>query len=190
MEAGDTLLLKFPLPAEAIVLQAAILRLGADVTDGTIVEAVTIPWRLILEEFRRTPNLMYEIEPRKMEELIAGAYKEAKFDEVILTPRSGDLGRDIIATRRGSLQVRIFDQVKRYGPNHLVTAEEVRAAIGVLSSDRNMTKAIVTTTSDFAPKIATDPTIAPFVPYRLELRNGEGLLADIIKLLSGQLDLS
>jgi len=34
---------------------------------------------------------------RHWEEMIAAAFHEAKFDEVILTPQSGDHGRDVIA---------------------------------------------------------------------------------------------
>jgi hypothetical protein len=64
---------------------------------------------------------------RKLEEMIAAAYDKAGFDEVILTPRSGDLGRDIIASRKDWGRVRFIDQVKAYKPGHLVTAEEVRA---------------------------------------------------------------
>jgi len=46
------------------------------------------------------------------EEIIAGAYKKAGFDEVTLTPRSGDLGRDVIAIKKGLGSVRVIDQVK------------------------------------------------------------------------------
>jgi len=32
--------------------------------------------------------------------MIAGVYKESGFDEVTLTPRSGDFGRDVIAIKK------------------------------------------------------------------------------------------
>ena len=41
----------------------------------------------------------FEISSEKMEEIVAGAFDKAGFDEVILTPRSGDYGRDVIAIR-------------------------------------------------------------------------------------------
>src|ERR1017187_8877794 len=104
--------------------------------------------------------------------MIAAAFDEAGYDEVILTPRSGDFGRDVIAVRKGVGCVRIIDSVKAYSPGHLVTHDDVRALAGVLYGDPKATKGIVTTTSDFAPKIATDPYISPLMPYRLELMNG------------------
>jgi len=36
-------------------------------------------------------------------------------------------------------------------------------------------KGIITTTSAFAPKIRTDPSVAPSLPYRLDLMDGEQL---------------
>jgi len=59
---------------------------------------------------------------------------------------------------------------------HLVTANDVRALLGVLSGEQNTSKGIVTTTSDFGPRIYSDPFIKPFMPYRLELINGTALL--------------
>jgi restriction system protein len=48
--------------------------------------------------------------------------------------------------------------------------------MGVLSSDRNASKGVISTTSDFAPKLADDPFIKPLLPHRIELVNGEQLL--------------
>src|SRR6266446_3923140 len=106
------------------------------------------------------------------------------YDEVILTPRSGDRGRDVIAIKRGVGCIRIIDSVKAYKPSHLVRHDDVRALAGVLHGDLKASKGIVTTTSDFAPGIATDPYLAPLMPFRLELMNGERLkkwLSDLSK---------
>ena len=54
----------------------------------------------------------------KWEEMIAGAYSRAGFDEVILTPRSGDYGRDVIAIRKGIGCIKIIGSVKAYKPGH------------------------------------------------------------------------
>lgn len=120
---------------------------------------------------------MHQLTASQWEELIAASYDKAGYDEVILTPRSGDYGRDVIATKRGWGCVRIVDQVKAFKPGHLVTANDVRALIGVMVSDQRATKGVVSTTSAFAPRIETDPFIAPHVPYRLELVDGPQLLA-------------
>jgi restriction system protein len=78
--------------------------------------------------------------------------------------------------------------VKAYNRNNLVRHDDVRALLGVLSGEHNASKAIFTTTSDFAPKIKSDPFIAPFLPTRLELMNGEELrawLAHLAEMDSG-----
>ena len=87
-----------------------------------------------------------------------------------LTPRSGDHGRDVIAIKRGLGSVRIIDQVKAYKPGHWVTANDVRALVGVVAGD-GASKGFLTTTSDFAPRLRTgkDPLVAKFIPAQLEL---------------------
>ena len=127
--------------------------------------------------------MAFQIPTDKWEEIVAGAYKKAGFDEVILTPRSGDLGRDVIAIKKGIGEVRIIDQVKAYKPGHLVTANDVRALIGVLPFD-GASKGFLTTTSDFAPRIKEDPLITPYIPWRLELINGPTLIKRLKDLAS------
>jgi len=113
--------------------------------------------------------------------MIAGAYERAGFDEVTLTPQSGDLGRDVIAVKHGIGTIRIIDQVKAYQPGHLVTADDVRALLGVLVADR-ASKGFLTTTSDFAPKLRDDILLRPYIPAQLELINGTALLARLKEL--------
>lgn len=116
-----------------------------------------------------------------MEEIVAAAYDKEGFDEVILTPRSGDYGRDVIAIKKGVVSLKFIDQVKRYKPGHIVKADEVRALIGVLNSELDATKAFFTTTSAFAPKIEEDKFIKPYLPYRLELVDREKLIARLLR---------
>lgn len=157
-----------------ILLQAVVIP-GEDTDEGQIIQAVAIPWFKIVELMQRDPSVMYRLDWRKWEELIAGAYKMEGF-EVVLTPRSNDKGRDIIASSKGFGSIRYFDQVKAYQPGHLVTANDVRAMVGVLTLEGNVSKAIVTTTSEFAPGVSTDPDIQRLVPYRLELKSRAALL--------------
>lgn len=130
----------------------------------------------IVRLLQQNPAAAYEIDPRKWEEIIAGAYDRAGFDEVILTPRSSDKGRDVVATRRGVGSIRIFDQVKAYKPGHVVTAEEVRAMLGVITGAQNVSKGVITTTSTFAPRLEADEYIRPYIPFRLELKPRHVLL--------------
>jgi len=162
--------------AQAGLLLQAVIVPGKNTSDGRIIESVAPAWLEIARLMQRDPSAIYQIDDRKWEEIIAGAYKKAGFEEVILTPRSGDFGRDVIAVKYGLCTVRVVDQVKAYKPDHLVTANDVRALVGVLLSDRAATHGLVTTTSDFAPRVRDDPSIQPHLPYRLQLINGPELV--------------
>lgn len=145
------------------------------VTEGILVKSISVLWARMVEELSLDWTKAYQIPPHIWEEIIAGAFKKAGFEEVILTPRSRDHGRDVLATSRGVGCVKIIGSVKAYAPNHLVKHDHVRALLGVLSGEQNASKGIVATTSDFAPLLASDPYIKPFLPTRLELLNGEQL---------------
>jgi restriction system protein len=156
-------------PPPGLTLKA-LLDFGGNTDHGLLVRAVAVPWFEIMKMLQQDPAGVYQIDWRKWEEIIAGAYARAGFDEVILTPRSGDGGKDVIATKKGVGSIRIFDQVRAYKPPHLVSADEVRAMLGVITGHQNVSKGVITTTSEFAPRISDDPAIAPFIPYRLELK--------------------
>jgi restriction system protein len=132
----------------------------------------------IYREIERDPDFLIQFvkHPRFFEEFIAGAYIRAGWDEVILTPRSNDGGRDVIASKRGFGAIRFLEQAKAYSPGHLVTHDDVRASLGVLSADLNASKCLITTTSDFQPTVATSEQFRPFIPNRLELKNGKATL--------------
>jgi restriction system protein len=169
----------------ALLLQTVIVP-GPRVPEGKLIEAVAAPWFDIIALLSKDPSIAYQISPEKWEEVVAGAYRKAGFDKVTLTPRSGDYGRDVIAIKHGLGSVRVIDQVKAFKPPHLVTADDVRALIGVLHGDR-ASKGFLTTTTDFAPKIKTDPLIVPFMPAQLELIDGKTLLARLEELSRGKI---
>jgi restriction system protein len=136
----------------------------------------------VFNEMRRDPNFMYEIPPERFEELIAGAYDLAGY-KTVLTPRSGDLGRDVIATRSDGVTVRILDQAKRYGPGQEVSYEAIRALLFVLDAD-HASKGFLTTTAAFPPNLMKDRLIAPLIGSRLELVPGTELVARLDGLSS------
>lgn len=162
------------------LLQAVVIVRGDATSEGELIRGVTVPWFEVIEALERDEQFLYKIHWRTLEELIAGAYERAGWDEVILTPRSGDLGRDVIATKAGIGSIRIFDQVKAFAPNHKVTANDVRALLGVLTVQTNVSKGIITTTSGFAPGIFEEAE--KFMPYRLELKDGPALKKWLIEL--------
>lgn len=168
-----------------VLLQAVVVDLGDKTNEGQLIQGVAIPWFEIIRELERDPDFLFKIHPRKLEEIIAGAYEREGFPEVILTPQSGDRGRDVIATKPGIVCIRIIDQVKAYRRDRRVTADQVCSVLGVLQRDRNVSKGVVTTTSHFAPGIYRDADLMAFVPYRLELKDGPQLVQWLKSLLPG-----
>ena len=81
----------------------------------------------------------------------------------------------MIAIKKGYGSIRSVESVKKYKPGNEVTADDVRA-LGFLLSDPRNSKGIVSTTWKFAPKIEEDPLTKQYIPYRLELVDGEKLI--------------
>jgi restriction system protein len=161
----------------------ALLEFSSEVEEGRVIASVTAGWRKILELIATDPQAIYQFDGFKWEEILAGAYEASGlFDQVILTPRSGDRGRDVIATKHGQFSLRIVDQVKAYRPGHIVTADEVRSMLGVVLSQRNVTKGLMTTTSAFAPRLFDDVDLKAHIPYRLELRGRDDLIKWLAEL--------
>jgi restriction system protein len=83
---------------------------------------------------------------------------------------------------RGRGAIKIIGSVKAYKPGNLVRYDDVRALMGVLGSDLNASKGIITTTSGFPPRISEDKFIAPLLSTRLQLMDGPELLSWLIEL--------
>jgi restriction system protein len=158
-------------PKASVTLSSLIIP-DEKTAEGVLVRSASTLWSEIVSQLGSDWSLAYNIPSDRWEEIIAGAFKKANYDEVTLTPRSGDHGRDVIAIKRGFGCVKIIGSVKAYAPGNLVPYDHVRALLGVMSGEQNTSKGIVTTTSDFPPKISDDPFIKPFLPTRLELVNG------------------
>jgi restriction system protein len=152
------------------------------VSEGVLIRSTSEIWLEIVRLIGSDWTQAYHLPPERWEELIAGAFKKEKYDEVILTPRSGDHGRDVIAIRHGIGTVKILGSVKAYGPRHLVSYDDIRALYGVVAADRAASKGIIATTSDFPPRVGADPFIGPLIPTRLELLNGAQLQTWLLKL--------
>ncbi|MFZ1220084.1 MAG: restriction endonuclease [Chthoniobacterales bacterium] len=168
-------------PEAALLVQGVVQPYGST-SEGELIRALVIPWRTIVERLKKDWSEAFRIPPRLWEEMIAAAFEQDGYDEVILTPRSRDRGRDVIAMKNGVGCIRIIDSVKAYAAHHLVGHDDVRALAGVLFGDPKASKGIVTTTSDFAPGIRTDPYLSPLIPYRLELMNGPTLKEWLFKV--------
>ena len=171
---------------------AAVAERGPSQEDpGTLIEVVRAPWSKLIDYLVRNPAALHELDPRLFETLVAGALQDYGYEDVILTPRSGDEGVDVIALRHGPFPIRMVVQAKRYRPDRRVKAAEVRELLHVLDADRKATSALFTTTSSFAPGVPTDRTIAPYLtkpgePGRLNLMDGVQLVELLASLSEGR----
>src|SRR5262245_50511318 len=91
----------------AIIPDKGLVIVERNLAEGQLIRSVSTIWMQIAQQLASDWSLAYRLKPEQWEELIAGAYKLEGFHEVIHTPRSGDYGRDIIATKHGVGCVRI-----------------------------------------------------------------------------------
>ncbi len=149
--------------------------------EGRLIEAVSPVWDALMDVLEKDWSEIYRIPPDKLEELVATAYKKDGYDQVILTKRSGDDGRDVIAIKNGRHCVKIIGSVKRYAQGRLVRYDDVRAFLGVLNGEQDASKGLIVTTSDFPAKLPNARFIKPYIPTRLELMNGKSLQEWVMK---------
>jgi hypothetical protein len=132
----------------------------------------------LLDYLRRHPELLYELHPRRFEEVIAAIWSSLGY-EVTLTPRSRDGGKDLYAVQRtlaGDLLYII--ECKRYSPDKPVGVEIVRGVYGVSQQER-ATMGVVATTSYFTKDAQQ---FQRMVKYQLSLTDYRDLTAWLNRL--------
>jgi predicted Mrr-cat superfamily restriction endonuclease len=143
---------------------------GRKTEDGLLVTSVNkMTFNTIRAQIARNPELIYGLHWRELEELVAAIYHTLKWT-VILTPRSGDGGRDVIASSNdefGFGSVRYLIEVKQNSPTNPVKEKDVRALVGVVCME-NANKGIIITTSRFAKGVGRSKLIRSWFP-RIEL---------------------
>lgn len=113
------------------------------------------------------PELMYQLESRKFEELVAELFANKGY-HVELTPRTRDGGKDIYAIKKDSIAPSLYVvEAKRYSKTNKVGVEIVRGLYGVKNAER-ATAGIIVTTSSFT-KDALD--FASPLKYELSLKD-------------------
>jgi HJR/Mrr/RecB family endonuclease len=99
--------------------------------------------------FKKNPEKLYSISPRKFEELIASILEDMGFN-VELTQATRDGGRDIIAHVRNAVCSYLTHiECKRYAADNKIGVGIIREVIGVHHL-RKATKSIIVTTSFFS----------------------------------------
>jgi restriction system protein len=148
----------------------AILIPERQTAEGLLIKSYGAAWIAIARELGNDWTKAFEIDPRRWEEILAGALDKEGF-EVTLTERTGDHGRDVIAKRTGVGSMRMLGSMKAYAPDRVVGRDHVDEVLGVVERE-HATKGIIVTTSDFAPRLLEAPGLAAVIPDRLELING------------------
>lgn len=139
----------------SVLLHTELAEFGQGTPEGKLVKSPTVTWFEVSNCLVTDPTFRFEFcsHGEKFEHYLAAAHCLEGYDSVTVTPRSGDKGRDIIAEQG---RIRLLHEAKAYKPTRLVKAEQVRALYGVWNLDANATDAAITTTSDFAPRVAEE----------------------------------
>jgi hypothetical protein len=67
--------------------------------EGILIRSTGALWAELANQLGADWSVALELTPTQWEEMVAGAFKKAGYDDVTLTPRSRDRGRDVIATQ-------------------------------------------------------------------------------------------
>ena len=128
-------------------------------------------WTGLIDRLSIKPRLLYELPPRKFEELIAELLAREGL-EVHLTPETRDGGRDILAFHQTPVGKLLYlVECKRFRPDRPVGIAIVQRLYGVVQQER-ANAGLVVTTSRFSNGALT---FADTVQHQLRLRDYEAL---------------
>jgi len=101
----------------------------------------------LLSELARRPQLMYELDSRKFEELVAKLLQDQGC-EVNLTKNTRDGGYDIFCRMKaGPAHLTFLAECKRYAPHNKVGVEIIRGLYGVTETQKANLGLVITTSS-------------------------------------------
>jgi len=138
-----------------------------------------LPFRLVAK-IMRSPNEVKNLTPRQFEEFVAETLAQLGFTDVILTPRSRDGGKDVIASRQmNGIPLSFYFECKKYADNNKIQLETLRALLGTMAHDaRQVNIGILVTTSTFT-KGSRDFILSE---SRLDGKDYEGILGWVDEL--------
>lgn len=123
--------------------------------DGrSILEVSSLISTNLIKYFRQHPEELYQIDPRKFEELVAELFLGFGYS-VELTAQTRDGGRDVIAVSHRPANLRFLIECKRYAAERTVGIAPVQRLLGVVSAE-NSTKGILVTTARRFSRPATE----------------------------------
>jgi DUF2075 family protein len=122
----------------------------------------------LIQYLARHPKKMYDMSPRKFEELVCELLRDMGYD-VYLTPGTRDGGKDIIAVSKlpCGKKVATIVECKRYKADHLIGIDVLRQFMYTIISHK-VNAGLITTTSDFSGEAYK---MQKEVKWQLELHN-------------------
>lgn len=98
-----------------------------------LLQAEELPLRL-LQAVLTDPRHLQELTPRQFEEFVAEIVDGLGFTDVTLTPKSGDGGRDVIASRLvNDIPLTFYFECKKYAEGNKVQLDTLRALLGTVA---------------------------------------------------------
>lgn len=127
----------------------------------------------LLAELRKRPDMFYDLEPRRFEEVVARMLEDQGC-EVALTKRTRDGGYDIFGRMKSSISDIVFiAECKRYSKENRVGVEVIRGLYGAMEIQRANLGLIITTSSFTRDAKEEKLRIGP----RIELKEFDDLCA-------------
>jgi restriction endonuclease Mrr len=167
-----------PSPEEIEEFDANVHNLGKE-EKSALISVDGLPLRLIAK-IMRSPNEVKNLTPRQFEEFVAEILAQLGFTNVILTPRSRDGGKDVIASNKiNGIPLSFYFECKKYADDNKIQLETLRALLGTLAHDaRQVNKGVLVTTSTFT-KGSNDFILSE---ARLDGKDYDGILGWIDEL--------
>lgn len=117
-------------------------------SSSLMVEAGTVPLA-VMQELMRDPEGLRRLDSRQFEFVVAEILSRHGFDNVKVTRKSGDGGKDITAHRiLAGIPISFYFECRQHGAGKPVRLDELRALLGVVSKD-GVSKGVLVTTSRF-----------------------------------------
>lgn len=130
----------------------------------------------LLNRVNADSSILFSIDPREFEELIAHIFKTRGFS-VELTKRSHDGGRDVIAIRSDlGIRTKFLIECKRYAPSRPVGVDLVRALYGVQQQE-GANKSVLATTSRFTREALTFAKAIHTTEWLMDLKDIDDIKA-------------
>ena len=149
LDLSEILEVTDPDPSDLESLDPAELEIS-DSQRKSLLTVSSLPFKVIAQ-ILRSPAELRNLSPRQFEEFIAETLVRLGFNDVVLTPRSRDGGKDVIASQEiSNIPITFYFECKKYAEDNKIQLETLRSLLGTLAHEaQNVNKGVLVTTSTF-----------------------------------------